>query len=92
MRILYFLLFCLTAWTLNGQTQSIQKSLPLMEASPESVGMSPERLNRIDAMLQQAVTDHEVPGMVALIARKGKIVYYKAFGDADQTANRQFKT
>ncbi len=51
--------------------------------------MSPERLERIDKMLTTAITENQIPGAVALIARKGKIVYYKAFGSAD--ANRPFK-
>ena len=82
------LLFLMTF--LTAQTNSIQKSALLADATPQSVGMSPERINRIDAMLQQTVKDNEVPGMVALIARHGKIVYYKSFGDADQAAGRKF--
>lgn len=65
---------------------------PLKSASPESVGMSSDRLARIDAMCNQAIQDKEVPGMVVLIARKGKIVYNKAFGSADESSNRPFAT
>ncbi len=67
-------------------------SNPLIPASPESVGMSTDRLARIDAMCKQAILDKEVPGMVVLVARKGKIVYNKAFGSADQSSNRPFET
>ncbi|MEQ9437593.1 MAG: serine hydrolase domain-containing protein [Cyclobacteriaceae bacterium] len=80
--LLTVLLIALT-FTVSAQTKSSQQSPPLTEAKPESVGMSPERLARIDAMCQEAIEDREVPGMVALVARKGKIVYYKAFGTAD---------
>ncbi|MHB1307705.1 MAG: serine hydrolase domain-containing protein [Limisphaerales bacterium] len=71
-----------------AQTRSTQNSPPLAEARPPSVGMSPERLARIDALGEKAVADGQVPGVVALVARHGKIVYHKAFGSADNAANR----
>ena len=43
-------------------------------AVPESVGVSSERLTRIDALCQEAVSQGKVPGIVALIARRGKTV------------------
>lgn len=64
----------------------------LVAATPEQVGMSAERLARIDLMCEKAIADKEVPGMVALVARKGKIVYHKAFGTADHTTNRPYAT
>ena len=53
--------------------------------------MSSERLARIDTMCQKAVAEGDVPGIVALVARHGKIVYYKAFGMADNEAKRELK-
>lgn len=82
-----FLLIALS-FTATAQTNSIQKSKPLSEASPEKAGISPERLKRIDAMLQEAVAEGDVPGVVALVARNGKIVYHKAFGMADNESAR----
>ncbi|MDX1938957.1 MAG: serine hydrolase domain-containing protein [Saprospiraceae bacterium] len=87
-----FLLLCLAlSFSLNAQTKSIKKSPPLTEATPESVGISAERLARIDALCENAVAAGDVPGIVALVARKGKIVYHKAFGMADNQGNRQLK-
>ncbi|MCB0685077.1 MAG: beta-lactamase family protein [Saprospiraceae bacterium] len=60
----------------------MSKSPGLTEGTPESVGMSGERIARIEKMCEDAVKDHEIPGIVALVARKGKIVYYKAFGQS----------
>jgi CubicO group peptidase (beta-lactamase class C family) len=67
-------------------------SLPLATATPESQGMSSERLARIDTMLQQAVDQGNIPGSVALIARNGRIVYHKAFGMADNESGRVMKS
>ena len=69
-----------------AQTASVKFSPPLAEATPESVGMSSDRLARIDEMLQQAVDDSELPGIVALIARNGKIVFHNAYGMANNTS------
>lgn len=82
------LLFLAFTGIAGAQTQSLHNSPPLSEATPESAGMSTERLARIDAMLQQAVNNGDVPGAAALVARRGKIIYYKAFGMADNQAGR----
>lgn len=76
---------------LNAQTKSSKKSPILLEGVPESVGISSERLARIDAMCEAAIKNGEVPGMVALVARNGTIVYHKAFGMADNATNRALK-
>ncbi len=75
----------------TAQTHSLQNSPPLTEASPTSVGMAAERLARIDAVLEEAVADNDIPGAVALIARKGKVVYHKAFGMADTPSGRKME-
>ncbi len=60
----------------------------LTEGDPANVGVSNQRLQRVDKMCSQAIEDGQVPGIVALIARKGKIVFHKAYGIADpQTGN-----
>jgi len=53
------------------------------KATPASVDMSAERLNRIDTLLQQSVDKKWISGAVAYIARDGKIVYLKSFGLSD---------
>lgn len=66
----------LTAW-----------SGPLPEAKPEDVGMSSERLERMTALMQRAVDSSDIPGAVVMIARKGKLVYQRAFGMQDKAKN-----
>ncbi|WP_114752428.1 serine hydrolase domain-containing protein [Pleomorphovibrio marinus] len=65
------------------QTASAKRSLPLTSASPGSTRMSEERVQKIDAMLREAVDQQEVPGAVALIVRNGKIIFHEAYGLAD---------
>ena len=84
-------LLSILAVSATGQTASVRNSPPLTESPPASAGMSAERLARIDRMCQTAVADGAVPGIVALVARHGRIVYHKAFGLADSPSNRQLQ-
>ncbi|NER09680.1 CubicO group peptidase, beta-lactamase class C family [Muriicola jejuensis] len=61
----------------------------LSKKSPSSVGMSRERLDKIEAMLQASVDKGEIPGAVALIVRKGGIVLHEPFGYADYASQRE---
>lgn len=63
---------------------------PLVSGPPGKAGISEERLSRIDTLFSGAVRRGEIPGAVALIARQGKIVYLKAFGNA--SPGREQKT
>ena len=49
-------------------------------ARPESVGISTERLARIDEYFQRFIDDNQVAGAVTLVARHGKIVHHSALG------------
>ena len=92
MKHIVVVLFALSTFWSIGQTSAIQKSPILTDANPASVGMSQQRLAKIDAMLNQAVTDNSIPGAVALIARNGKIIFHKAYGMADNDAKRTLET
>ena len=47
---------------------------------PESVGMSSEKLKKLDLMAKRAIDVKAAPGLQILVARKGKVIYNKAFG------------
>jgi len=55
-------------------------------AKPEAVGMSSQRLQRIAPILRADIENGRMPGAVVAIARKGKLVYYEAFGFLNKSA------
>jgi len=59
---------------------------PLPRAKPEAVGMSSELLAQIGKVLDADIENGRIPGAVVAIARKGKLVYFEAFGYRDKAA------
>ena len=57
---------------------------PLPEATPESVGVSSERLARLTTVMRKAVEKGDVPGVVVMLARNGKLIYSQSFGMQDK--------
>ncbi|MEM1122925.1 MAG: serine hydrolase, partial [Bacteroidota bacterium] len=47
---------------------------------PATVGLSAERLARLDAFIEKDVVEGKIPGAVSLVYRKGKIAHQKAYG------------
>jgi CubicO group peptidase (beta-lactamase class C family) len=60
-------------------------------ATPESVGLSAERLQRLRAVMQQYVDQGRVAGIVTYVARNGRVAHHEAFGKADVEANLPMK-
>lgn len=61
----------------------VQAQLPQtleVAKTPEEVGFSSERLQQLDKHFQEVVNEGIAPNIVTYVARKGKIVHYKAFG------------
>ncbi|HJT31563.1 MAG TPA: serine hydrolase domain-containing protein [Pirellulales bacterium] len=52
----------------------------LPHAQPEQAGMRAEKLAEIDGAIDEALVNKQMPGCVVLIARQGKIVLLKAYG------------
>ncbi len=55
----------------------------LAPAAPESVGLSSERLRRVEANMKRLVDEKQVAGAVTLLERHGKIVHFNAVGVQD---------
>jgi len=69
----------LLAWSCSEKIDNQE----LKVSTPASVQVSAERLNRIDSMLIQSIKDKWIAGAVGFIARDGKIIYNRAFGEYD---------
>ncbi|MEM9778096.1 MAG: serine hydrolase domain-containing protein, partial [Chloroflexota bacterium] len=57
-------------------------------SSPESVGMSSERLARIRPGLQPYIDNGMLRGMSTMVARKGEIVHFEQMGHMDKEAGK----
>ena len=55
----------------------------LSYGTPESVGMDGDKLRKIDDVVAEAIGQKVFPGCQVVVARKGKIVYSKAYGGLD---------
>jgi CubicO group peptidase (beta-lactamase class C family) len=55
---------------------------------PEKVGISSERLARLDAVLSAAVKDNRLPGILTLVQRRGEIVQQGCYGMMDIEAGK----
>jgi CubicO group peptidase (beta-lactamase class C family) len=62
-----------------------------VEVAPETQKFSGERLQRIDNMIKRYIDAGKMLGATALIARNGKIVYYRGFGYDDKENNKPMK-
>lgn len=62
----------------------------IQTVDPASIGLSPEYLGHIDELVARHMEQDAYQGMVVLVARHGKIGYFKAFGKADE--GREMKT
>src|SRR5665213_2444295 len=58
----------------------------LPTALPTEVGLSAQRLDRLRLVLQSEIDRKRLPGAVALIARRGRVVLFEALGQQDPAA------
>lgn len=59
----------------------------LRRGSPESVGMSPEKIKYVGDTAAKWVDEGKLPALVVFAARRGNIVLYDAFGKSSYTEN-----
>ncbi len=55
----------------------------LPKVLPEDVGMSSDKLAKVDAAMEELISEKRIPGGVVMIARHGKVVHAKAYGQMD---------
>jgi CubicO group peptidase (beta-lactamase class C family) len=77
---------------LAGVVQGATTGSPLPLAKAETVGLSTERLRRVDAFIARMQEAREMPGAVTVVARRGKLVHLTAHGLADLESRRPIRT
>src|SRR5437868_13478174 len=81
---------CAFALLLALSIQTSATNLPL--APPASVGMSAKQLARIDTAVADSIAKNELPGAVVLVARRGRVVWRKAYGSRAVLPVRELMT
>ena len=61
-------------------------------AVPEEVGMSSERLDRINTVMQRHIDAGDIQGAVTAVARRGKLVHFETHGLMDVDNNRPMES
>ncbi len=64
-------------------TSKTSSTLDLSLSKPESVGFSSERLERLHTLMQQFIDQKQIAGMVTILARHGKVIDYRTYGQRD---------
>src|SRR5437660_5579671 len=67
----------------SGQTQS---------ASASATSSNPVKLSAVDAVIQQAIADNNIPGAVVVVGHDGKVIYRKAYGHRSLEPKRELMT
>ena len=62
------------------------------EPKPEDVGLSSDRLDRIGNVIEKSIAEDRIAGAVTMVARHGKIAYFKAFGMMDKETKKAMQT
>ena len=81
--ILTFFVLAAAASPFADGSEQLPKMDGMPTADPESVGMSHERLKRLNTVMQGYIDRQESAGALTLIARKGKVVHFSAIGNRD---------
>lgn len=53
---------------------------PVTVSRPEDVGLATERLRHIEPLIKDHIARKDLAGAVTLVARRGKVVHFQAFG------------
>jgi CubicO group peptidase (beta-lactamase class C family) len=66
---------------------SIPQTPPLPQAQPESLGLSPSRLQRMSDAFKRDIDEGTIPGVTVMVARRGQIGWFEALGRQSPTAS-----
>ena len=58
---------------------------------PESAGMSSAKLGKVDGIIEDLLRQKRLAGATVMVARHGKVVYFKTFGKMDLEADKPMR-
>jgi hypothetical protein len=64
------------------------RPLDLVDARPEEVGMSSERLQNVTRLVQRYVDEGKFAGAISMIARRDRVVHFETYGSMDDEAGK----
>jgi CubicO group peptidase (beta-lactamase class C family) len=87
LRLLAGVAMLMSAGAARAQQAPVQgPAIDMTPVKPESVGFSSERLERLHALIQGEIDEKQLAGAVTILARHGKIVEYRVYGEKDLAA------
>jgi len=63
----------------------------MIDATPEEVGMSSDRLGNVSRLVQGYVDDRKLAGAISIVARRGETVHFETYGNMDDAAGKQMR-
>ena len=73
------------------QCVTVSSAQGLPTAKPNEVDMSAKKLAAVDNVINSFLTKRELAGVVTIVARRGKVVQFKAYGMQDIAAKKPMK-
>ncbi len=78
-------LFSQYAGPINGSKSVLEK------AAPESVGIAPDRLKRLDEQMHAFVDNGQISAVQTAIMRRGKLVHFNSYGHQDIDSKKKIQ-
>jgi CubicO group peptidase (beta-lactamase class C family) len=72
--------------------QPMHQGVDLTVTRPEAVGFSSERIERLHTLMQHSVDQKQIAGAVTILARHGKVIDYRAYGQRDMASGSPMST
>lgn len=73
--------FCIFSCAQSGSDENLTTQQLIERVSPAQAGMDPDRLAKVDDVINESIGNKEIPGAVLAVVRDCKIVYLKAYGN-----------
>jgi CubicO group peptidase (beta-lactamase class C family) len=78
----------MNAQTAAAKAAASPQTPPLPQAKPETIGLSPSRLQKLSDAFKREVDKGTLPGATVMVARKGQIGWFDAIGRQSPSASQ----